>query len=56
MLGTNNELFFHKVHKTEKKGEKGPKRGPQMLILGYFYNFFIFDPFLLILNKKKIKN
>ena len=38
-----------------KKLQKRAKKGPKMLILGYFDIFDIFGPFLLILNKKKIK-
>ena len=46
------ESFFIKSKKTAKKGGKGQKREPKILILGYFNHFLIFGPFLLILNKQ----
>ena len=45
--------IFHKVQKTAKKDQKGQQIGPKMLILGYFAIFYIFGPFLFILNQKK---
>ena len=36
-----------------KKPAKRAKKGPKMLILGYFDIFDIFGPFLLNLNQKK---
>ena len=56
ILGKNNQPFFRQFQKFAKKGQKRATNGQKMLILGYFDIFYIFCPFLLILNQKKIQN
>ena len=50
ILGNNNEPFFEIIAKNCKKGKKGARNADFRLFLTCF---FIFGPFLLILNQKK---